>query len=238
MDTTTRPIGPIVDFDGAKFPDGRTLVGAHVRLEKIDPARHGAALWAQMAGQDALWDYLYEEPPVDEAEFLAVVTQYANRADWLGYAVCLPDGAIVGYAYYLNIVPAMGTIEVGNINFAPVLQKTIAATEAMVLMMREAFALGYRRYEWKCNALNQPSRRAAQRLGFSWEGIFRQHLIVKTRNRDTAWLAMCDDDWPAMDRAFEIWLAPDNFDDAGRQRRSLSTLTGPHRVASDPDQAG
>jgi hypothetical protein len=106
------------------------------------------------------------------------------------------------------------------------------------LMMREAFALGYRRYEWKCNALNQPSRRAAQRLGFSWEGIFRQHLIVKTRNRDTAWLAMCDDDWPAMDRAFEIWLAPDNFDDAGRQRQSLSTLTGPHRVASDPDQAG
>ena len=122
MDTTTRPIGPIVDCGGAKFPDGRTRVGAHVRLEKIDPARHGAALWAQMAGQDALWDYLYEEPPVDEAEFLAVVTQYANRADWLGYAVCLPAGAIVGYAYYLNILPAMGTIEVGDITFAPVLQ--------------------------------------------------------------------------------------------------------------------
>jgi hypothetical protein len=108
----------------------------------------------------------------------------------------------------------------------------------MVLMMREAFALGYRRYEWKCNALNGPSRCAAQRLGFSWEGIFRQHLMVKARNRDTAWLAMCDHDWPAMDRAFGIWLAPDNFDDKGRQRQSLGALTGPHRVANDPDQAG
>jgi RimJ/RimL family protein N-acetyltransferase len=237
MDITTRPIGPSVDFDGAKFPDGRTLVGTHVRLEKIDPARHGAGLWAQMAGHNTLWDYLFEEPPADEAEFMSVVIRYASRADWLGYAVCLPDGTIAGYAYYLNIVPAMGTIEVGNINFAPVLQQTVAATEAMFLMMREAFALDYRRYEWKCNALNQPSRRAAQRLGFSWEGIFRQHLIVKGRNRDTAWLAMCDNDWPAMRRAFEIWLAADNFDYVGEQRQSLGVLTGPHRVAHDPDQA-
>jgi hypothetical protein len=130
----------------------------------------------------------------------------------------------------------MGTIEVGNINFAPILQRTPAATEAMYLMMREAFALGYRRYEWKCNALNMPSRRAAQRLGFSWEGIFRQHLIVKGRNRDTAWLAMTDAEWPALRRAFDTWLAVENFTDDGGQIQRLGDLTAGCRVASDPAQ--
>jgi RimJ/RimL family protein N-acetyltransferase len=231
-----RPIGPVVGFDGAEFPSGRNLIGSHVRLEKIDLERHGAALWAQMAGADKLWDYLFEVPPKDEAEFLAGLSLSVGREDWCGYAVCLPDGTPVGYAFYLSIVRDMGTIEVGNINFSPALQRTPAATEAMYLMMQEAFALGYRRYEWKCNALNAPSRRAAQRFGFSWEGIFRQHYVVKSRNRDTAWFAMTDGDWPALKTAFQTWLAPENFDDSGNQRQTLRALTGPCRVAGDPNQ--
>ena len=238
MDKTLRPIGPLVTSQAAVFPDGKTLVGTYVRLEKINPDRHGAALWVQMQGQDQIWDYLFEEPPRDEARFLEIVSQAAANSDWMGYAVCLPDGAIVGYAYFLNINPAMGTIEVGNINFAPALQQTVAASEAMFLMMREAFALGYRRYEWKCNALNMPSRRAAQRLGFSWEGVFRQHYIVKGRNRDTAWFGMTGSDWASIGPAFEQWLAPSNFDEGGGQRQALRDLTAPHRVAGDPEQGG
>ena len=237
MQAKARPVGPKVTFDGAQPPDGRMLSGRFVTLERIDPAQHGPAIWAHMVGQDALWDYLYEAPPADEAAFIGTLQTSVAKDGWLGYAICLPELGPVGYAFYLNILPQMGTIEVGNINFAPVLQRTPAATEAMYLMMQEAFALGYRRYEWKCNALNQPSRRAAQRLGFSWEGIFRQHLIVKGRNRDTAWFVMTDQDWPDMKRAFEAWLAPDNFDAEGRQRTSLAIMTAPHRVASDPDQA-
>ena len=236
MNKDTRPVGPVVAFEGAEFPTGRTLVGRHVQMEKFDLERHGAALWAQMSGEDRLWDYLYEEAPQDEEAFLAGLSVSVGRADWSGYAVCLPDGSPVGYAFYLNIASAMGTIEVGNINFAPALQRTPAATEAMFLMMQEAFTLGYRRYEWKCNALNAPSRRAAQRLGFSWEGIFRQHLIVKGRNRDTAWLAMTDGEWPVLKTAFQTWLAPENFDEFGNQRQALRALTGPCRVAGDPAQ--
>lgn len=236
MDDGQRPVGPLVAFDGAKFPTGRPISGQFVELVKIDPATHGPAIWAQMVGHDHVWDYLFEAPPANAAEFIAGLAVSANNDEWLGYAI-LMDGAVVGYAFYLNIVPAMGTIEVGNINFSPALQQTPAATEAMYLMMREVFALGYRRYEWKCNALNGPSRRAAQRLGFSWEGIFRQHYVVKGRNRDTAWLAMTDADWPGIDAAFQTWLAPDNFDATGQQRQSLRSLTAPHRVASDPAQS-
>lgn len=238
MDKNSRPVGPLVTSQAAVFPDGKTLVGAHVRLEKINAERHGAPLWAQVQGQDRIWDYLFEEPPADEAQFLEIVGQAAANSDWIGYVLCLPDGSVVGYAYFLNINPTMGTIEVGNINFTPALQQTIAASEAMYLMMREAFALGFRRYEWKCNALNMPSRSAAQRLGFSWEGIFRQHYIVKGRNRDTAWFGMTDSDWRKIGPAFEQWLAPDNFDADGRQRHALRDLTAPHRAAGDPEQIG
>jgi RimJ/RimL family protein N-acetyltransferase len=136
-------------------------------------------------------------------------------------------GEAVGVASYLRIDPAAGSIEVGHINYSPRLQRTIAATEAMYLMMRRAFQLGYRRYEWKCNALNAPSRAAAQRLGLSYEGVFRQAHVVKGRNRDTAWYAAIDTEWPALDRAFQQWLDPANFDDRGRQRTSLSDLTAP-----------
>ena len=235
MDQIERPVGPIVPFTRAAEPDGVVLVGDVVRLEMLEPETHGAGLWAQMAGHDAAWDYLFEPPPADEAAFIGYLRSYSAKTDWLGYAI-LVNGAPMGYAYYLNIVPDMGTIEVGNINFSPALRQSPAASEAMFLMMRHAFEMGYRRYEWKCNALNGPSRAAAQRLGFSWEGIFRQHMIVQGRNRDTAWFAITDVEWPQIRAAFEAWLSPDNFDTQGRQRRALRDLTGPHRVASDPAQ--
>lgn len=231
-----RPLGDPVQGDDAQAPDGRTLAGQFVRLKCIEPERHGPLIWPEVREHPAVWDYLYETPPVDEQEFIHTLQVSVAKPGWLGYAIALPDDTYVGYAFYLNIVPAMRSVEVGNINFSPRLQQTRAATEAMYMMMTEAFRLGYRRYEWKCNALNAPSRRAAQRLGFSWEGIFRQHLIVKGRNRDTAWFAMTDQEWPAMQRAFEAWLSPDNFDDDGQQRQRLAELTAPHRVASDPAQ--
>ncbi|SLN43470.1 GNAT family N-acetyltransferase [Pseudooctadecabacter jejudonensis] len=236
MVVTSRPVGPQVVFEGADVPPGVPLRGRFVRLEPMAPARHGPALWPHIKDHAAVWDYLYEAPPEDEAAFIQTLEVSCAKPGWHGYAVVQPDGAVVGYAFYLNTVPDMGTIEVGNINFSPLLQRTPAATEAMFLMMRQAFDLGYRRYEWKCNALNAPSRRAAQRLGFSWEGIFRQHLIVKGRNRDTAWLAMTDAEWGGLRAAFETWLDPANFDAGGQQVRALGPLTTPHRVASDPDQ--
>lgn len=235
MDEDARPVGPLVTGDAARRPDGRDLTGRAVRLERLDPLRHGPALWAGMAGQDRLWDYLFEDPPADQAAFTGYLQSCCARQDWTGYAICRPDGGAQGYAFYLAIRPDMGSVEVGNINFAPALQRSVAATEAMFLMMREVFGLGFRRYEWKCNALNRPSRRAAQRLGFSWEGVFRQHMIVKGRNRDTAWFAMTDQDWPAVRAGFAAWLDPANFDADGKQRRALSCLTAPARVASDPD---
>lgn len=233
MEHQARPLGFEVTFDGAGTPQSEDLVGDYVRLEKIDAARHGSQIWPHIVSHPQVWDYLYETVPTDQAAFVATLEVSAARPDWCGYAICV-DGAAVGYAFYLNIVAAMGSIEVGNINFSPRMQRTPAATEAMYLMMRHAFDLGYRRYEWKCNALNAPSRRAAQRLGFSWEGIFRQHLIVKGRNRDTAWFGMTDQDWPAIKAAFETWLHADNFDHEGRQRVSLSALTRPHLVQYDP----
>jgi RimJ/RimL family protein N-acetyltransferase len=139
-----------------------------------------------------------------------------------------------GVASYLRITPAAGTIEVGHINLSKPLQRTRAATEAMVCMMRWAFGAGYRRYEWKCDARNLPSRRAAERLGLSYEGVFRQAAVVKGRNRDTAWFAAIDGEWPALEAAFEAWLDPANFDAGGRQRRALSALTAPVLVARDP----
>ena len=144
------------------------------------------------------------------------------------------SGLCTGMASYLRIAPEAGSIEVGNICFGPALQRTRAATETMYLMMQWVFEAGYRRYEWKCNALNMPSRRAAQRLGFSYEGIFRQALVAKGRNRDTAWFAMIDKEWPALREAYQVWLSPANFTAAGKQRESLGDLTQLVRASSDP----
>ena len=200
------------------------MAGRTVTLEPLDATRHAAPLWRAVEGHDGVWQWLFDGPFPTEAEFTADIAQKQAAADRIFYAIIPAEaGAAVGYASYLRIEPAHGIIEVGNILLSPALQRTTAATEAMYLMARHIFDnLGYRRYEWKCNAENAPSRRAAQRLGFTFEGIFRQHMVVKDRNRDTAWFAMLDHEWPARKRAFEAWLDPANFDNENSQYKSLA----------------
>ncbi len=224
-----RPLGPMVETAPARRPERRTIEGRFVRLEPLDPAAHGAALWTEVSGADTVWDYLFDGPYADEATFSESLAAKAASADPLFWAIVdRASGAAVGYATLMRHDPVHRTIEVGNILFTPALQRRPGATEAMALLAGYAFdELGYRRYEWKCNALNAPSRAAAERLGFTFEGVFRQHMIVKGRNRDTAWYAMTDGEWPGVRRAFTLWLSPENFDAAGRQRRSLADLRGP-----------
>ena len=200
------------------------LPGRFGRVEKLEP-RHAADLWGVTKGADALWSYMGYGPFAEQTAFLAWVPERAALADPYAYAVIDADGRAVGIATLMEIRPAMRVIEVGHIVYSPVLQRTPLATEAQYLLARYVFeTLGYRRYEWKCNALNAPSRRAAERFGFTFEGVFRQHLIIKGRNRDTAWFSMLDSEWPARKAAFERWLAPANFDAAGRQKTSLLAL--------------
>ncbi|MCU0648434.1 MAG: GNAT family N-acetyltransferase [Gemmatimonadaceae bacterium] len=224
-----QPIGPIVrDWSPPPRPVRVTLDGRYCRLEPLDVERHAAALFAANAldvdGRN--WTYLFNGPFETFEPYREWVAQAAAGSDPLFFAIVdVRSGEAVGVASYLRIDPANGVIEVGHINYSPRLQRSPAATEAMYLMARHVFDLGYRRYEWKCNALNAPSRRAAVRYGFSFEGIFRQAVIVKGRNRDTSWYAMLDADWPGIRAAFEQWLAPENFDAAGTQRVALGTLT-------------
>jgi RimJ/RimL family protein N-acetyltransferase len=195
-------------------------------LEPLDADQHAAALWEAVRGHDALWDWLPDGPYADAESFRAAVAAKQDAAGFV-YLAIVPraTGEAAGWASYMRIDAPNGVIEVGSILLSPGLQRTTAATEAMYLMARHVFEeLGYRRYEWKCNALNEPSRRAALRLGFTFEGIFRQHLVVKGRNRDTAWFSMLDKEWPARKRAFEAWLAPENFDGEGRQLKGLEAL--------------
>ena len=198
-----------------------------MRLAPLDPTAHTADLWdlACAPQHDALWKYLFDGPFRDRATFEASLAKKAASDDPLFFAILeQPAGRAVGYASLMRIEPAHRVIEVGNILYGPALQRTTGATEAMYLMMRYIFDdLGYRRYEWKCNAENQPSRRAALRLGFTFEGIFRQHMIVKGANRDTAWFSMLDSEWPARKEAFERWLDAANFVD-GAQKTSLGLL--------------
>jgi RimJ/RimL family protein N-acetyltransferase len=218
-----QPIGGPVVGTVAERPGAITLEGHYCRIEALDPRRHGAALWRGFKDDRSLWTYMGFGPFTDEASFLAWLGERAALTDPFSYAVTdLASGAAVGIVTLMEIRPEMGVIEMGGIVYSPSLQRSRAATEAQYLMARYVFeTLGYRRYEWKCNALNAPSRRAALRLGFTFEGVFRQHMIVKGRNRDTAWYAMLDGEWPARKSNFERWLAPDNFDADGRQRASL-----------------
>ena len=207
------------------------MEGRAVRLERLAPG-HAAGLHAALAGATANWDFL-PYGPFDAAGMEDWVGWAAAQADPWFFAV-LVGGAPVGVASYLRVVPEHGVAEVGHLNFAPALQGTFAATEALSLMAQRVFDAGYRRYEWKCNAANLASRRAAQRLGFSYEGTFRQHMVVKGRNRDTAWFALTDADWPQIRIAYKTWLDRANFDADGRQHLSLSLLTRPLLVACDP----
>lgn len=232
-----RPIGPRVDnWTPPPAPAGELLAGRYAALEPLDAKLHAALLFRAYESHDSLWDYMPYGPFHSAAQYHRWVRDTVADKGHLFYAIKnLETGGFEGVASYLRINPAAGSIEVGNINYAPALQRTRAATEAMALMMGWAFDAGYRRYEWKCNALNLPSRVAGQRLGLSFEGIFRQALVVKGRNRDTAWFAAIDSEWPALREAFRVWLDPANFDSADQQIESLSTLTRPVRVASDPD---
>ncbi len=197
-------------------------------LQPLDAELHTADLWGAVQGHDDIWDYLGDGPYASEAELHRALEEKQAGASAVFFALLTEsNGRTEGYASYMRMDPANGVLEVGNILMAPSLQKTTAATEAMYLMARHVFEdLGYRRYEWKCNASNAPSRRAAQRYGFTFEGIFRQHMIVKGRNRDTAWFSMLDSEWPARKSAFEAWLDPANFDANGRQIRRLAQLPG------------
>lgn len=223
----TRP-SPI-DLKPALLPCPVTLRGGTVTLEPLDAARHTSDLWMATHGHDELWTWLFDGPyPSEDALRLAIAKRQSAAGTVFLAVVPAATGKAAGWASYMRIEPAHGVIEVGNILFSPALQRTRAATEAMYLMARHVFEdLGYRRYEWKCNAENLPSRRAAERLGFTFEGIFRQHMVVKGSSRDTAWFAMLDHEWPARKRAFEAWLQPENFDIAGRQRKSLAELAAP-----------
>jgi RimJ/RimL family protein N-acetyltransferase len=199
-----------------------------VTLAPLDPQAHGDALYEGGSGEggDRLWQYLFEGPFADRATFDLHLQRIATSEDPMFFAIVdNASGKAIGYASYMRIEPVHRVIEVGSILYTPRLQQTTLATEAMYLMARHVFEdLGYRRYEWKCNALNAPSRRAALRFGFTFEGIFRQHMIVKGRNRDTAWFSMLDSEWPARKENFERWLDPSNFGADGRQKVALSTL--------------
>ncbi len=226
--SATDTSNPRVDSQAAARPSRVTLAGRTVRLVPLDAAAHCGELYAASHGddRDALWRYLFDGPFASEADLRASLERKAATEDPLFFTIVdRLTGRATGYASYLRIEPGHRCMEVGNILFTPAMQRTAAATETMYLMARHAFEdLGYRRYEWKCNSLNRPSLRAALRLGFTFEGVFRQHMVVKGRNRDTAWFAMLDSEWPRIKEAFERWLAAENFDAEGRQKQSLAAL--------------
>lgn len=218
-------VGPPVDASPAQQPATIALKGRFGAVERLDVPRHGDSLWQALEGHDRLWTYMFHGPFADRAAFAAWLGGHQTLGDPFYYAIVDRSGSACGLAALMSIRPDMRVIEIGHIMLAPGLQRSGLATEAQFLLAAYVFeTLGYRRYEWKCDALNSRSRRAALRLGFAFEGIFRNHMIVKERSRDTAWFAMTDGDWPARKAAFERWLAPDNFDAEGRQRTSLRTL--------------
>jgi RimJ/RimL family protein N-acetyltransferase len=230
-DHLNQPIGFLVpDWTPPRLPTGDTMQGRLCRLERLEPARHADSLYAANAldVEGRNWTYLPYGPFDTPESYRAWMEETCCGRDPQFYAVVDQiKNSAVGIASYLRMDPASGSIEVGHINYSPLLQRTPAATEAMYLMMKQAFELGYRRYEWKCNALNSASRTAAQRLGFSFEGVFRQAAVIKGRNRDTAWYSVIDQEWPALREAFQHWLDPANFNEQGAQSIRLSTLTAP-----------
>ena len=225
--TQPPPIGLPVAAHPARPPAPTSLEGRIVGLIPLDPARDAAMLYGPTRGEgEVVWTYLADGPYSSAAELEHALARKATSSDAVFHAIVdRATGETRGYASFMRIDVPNRVIEVGNVLFAPALQATTGATEAMYLMARHAFEdLGYRRYEWKCNDLNAPSKRAAVRLGFTFEGVFRQHMIIKGRNRDTAWYSMLDSEWPSRKAAFEAWLAPGNFDAAGRQKRRLEDL--------------
>ena len=226
-----QPIGfPIDNWKAPARPPREPMLGRYSRVEPINVERHAAALFEANSAdtEGRIWTYLPYGPFTTLADYQAWMEKTCLGDDPLFHAIIeSKTGQAVGVASYLRIDPNNGVIEVGHINYSPRLQRSPAATEAMYLMMRRVFELGYRRYEWKCDSFNQRSRRAAQRFGFSYEGIFRQAAMYKGRNRDTAWYSIIDAEWPALKAAYAQWLDPANFDDTGQQKSRLADLTAP-----------
>jgi len=228
-DDEQHPLGPRIDAQAAPRPERVTLRGRAVTLAPL-ASEHAEPLFSNSygPGRESLWTYLFNGPFNDLAEFAVDVEAKSKAADPLYFAVIdNRDGRAVGYQSLMRIDPANRVIEVGGIMYTPLMQGSVGSTEAQYLFAKYVFDdLGYRRYEWKCTDRNAPSKRAARRLGFSFEGVFRQHMIVKGRSRDTAWFSMLDNEWPARRAAFEQWLDPANFDGEGRQKRRLEDFAG------------
>jgi len=224
-----QPIGAALpDWTGRPHPPRTSTAGRFCRVEPLDPRAHGDDLYdciGAPANHDGRWTYLFYGPFDSRRSFQNWLDQVAAGEDPLFFAIVDRRGRAVGVAAYMRIDPASGVIEIGHLNFSRHLQRTAAATEAMYLMMRRAFdELGYRRYEWKCDSLNAPSRRAALRFGFTYEGLFRQAVVYKQRTRDTTWFSIVDSEWPSRRAAFEAWLSPDNIDASGTQCQPLSAF--------------
>ncbi|MFN3936940.1 MAG: GNAT family N-acetyltransferase [Gemmobacter sp.] len=228
------PRRPVPGWVPPPLPVGRLLRGRQVSVEPLDPARHVGDLWSGVRGHPAMWDFMGYGPFAEATDYAALLARLAGAAELVAVAILGPAGRARGVATWLRIDPPAGSVEIGHIHLAPAFQRTTAATEALSLMIGHCFDLGYRRVEWKCDAANLASRRAAERLGFSHEGVFRNAAVVKGRNRDTAWFAIIAEDWPALRAAHAAWLAPPNFDGEGRQRQSLSGLTAPLLFSRDP----
>jgi RimJ/RimL family protein N-acetyltransferase len=228
-----QPIGePVSGWTARPLPPRTPIDGRYCRLEPLDPQRHAAELHAAYSeapdGRD--WTYLSVGPFESASSFRSHAERFAVSADPLHHAVIdTRTGRAVGTLALMRIDPSNGVIEVGHVTFSPLMKRTPISTEAQYLLMKRAFdELGYRRYEWKCDSLNAPSRKAAERLGFQFEGVFRQAIVYKDRSRDTAWYSIIDREWPALRAAFAAWLAPENFDAQGRQRRSLTEMRATH----------
>jgi RimJ/RimL family protein N-acetyltransferase len=231
MNRYGQPIGPAVaGWSSRPRPPRAELAGRYCRLEPINPQRHGADLYAAYMeapdGRD--WTYLFDERPERKTDFDAYLGELASSEDPLHFTIVERQSEkALGTAAFMRIDVRHGSIEVGWITFSPRLKQTAAATESMYLMMRLAFdELGYRRYEWKCDSLNAPSRSAAERYGFTFEGFFRNAVVYKGRSRDTAWYSITDQEWPRVRFAFQAWLDPTNFDERGRQKQRLQDLRG------------
>ena len=228
LSSTRLPLGaPLPDWTRRPSPQHVTIDGRTCRIEPLNVERHGEDLvTAFRVTDESSWAYLFSGPFANDADLLSWITDCANSTDLVFSAVIdRKTNRAAGMCAYMRPDPANGVIEIGNIHYSDALKRTPATTEAMFLLMRHVFEdLGYRRYEWKCNSFNAPSRRTALRLGFRFEGIFRNHMVVKGHNRDTAWFSMLDSEWPALRGAYEKWLAPENFNQTGEQRVSLSDL--------------
>jgi RimJ/RimL family protein N-acetyltransferase len=221
-----------LDWTPRPFPPANALQGRWCRLEPVDPVRHLDDIWQAMAGHDHLWQWMPTPPPQSKAAYGELLATMAAKAGIVPFAVIdEADGRAKGHLWMMEIRPEHGVFEVGFITYSPSLQRTRMATEAIYLVGEYGFSLGYRRYEWKCNNRNEPSKRAALRFGFQYEGLFRQHQVVKGENRDTAWFSILDSEWPKVGQAFRTWLAPENFVAQGQQKASLGDVTKTAGVA-------